>query len=172
MTLTATCSWRAARAFSALVAKVSGWGVYCCDFLLLPIASFCSVRVSCPCVDTRLTRRSKLLPSPAVSRYLPMSTNRLSFLPNPIRRKRPRRRTASRMGRRRLRAATISLRAIPTRTGITPGRCRRTGCCRGGHCSERRAKIPLLGPLGPSGPLGKRRWTWPPPRTRFWPGPG
>ena len=23
-------------------AEVSGWGVYCCDFLLLPVASYCS----------------------------------------------------------------------------------------------------------------------------------
>ena len=38
--------------------------------------------VSCPCVDTRLTRRRKLPPSPAVSGCLPMSTTRLSFLPN------------------------------------------------------------------------------------------
>ena len=62
---------------------VVGWGVYCHDFRRLPITSCCSVRVSCPCVDTRLTRRSKLPPSPAVSRCLPMSTTRLSFLPNP-----------------------------------------------------------------------------------------
>jgi hypothetical protein len=31
-------------------AKVSGWGVYCCDFLLLPIASCCS---QCPLLVVR-----------------------------------------------------------------------------------------------------------------------
>ena len=62
--------------------QVSGWGVYCqasVGFLLLPVAP----SVSCPCVDTRLTRSSKLPPSHAVSRCLPMSTTRLSLLPNP-----------------------------------------------------------------------------------------
>ena len=39
--------------------------------------------VSCPCADARLTRRSKLPPSPASSRCLPMSTTRLSFLSHP-----------------------------------------------------------------------------------------
>ena len=43
-------------------------GVYCHDFRRLPVASCRSVRVSCPCVDARLTRRSKLPPSLAVSR--------------------------------------------------------------------------------------------------------
>ena len=28
--------------FYSMMAKVSGWGVYCCDFRLLPVASCCS----------------------------------------------------------------------------------------------------------------------------------
>ena len=49
-------------------------------YLLLPVAP----SVSCPCVDARLTLRDinfhRLL---AVSRRLPMSTTRLTLLPNP-----------------------------------------------------------------------------------------
>ena len=66
--------------------KVSGWGVCCHDFRRLPIASCRSVRVSCPCVDALIHEAvnfHRLLPSPNVSRCLPMSTTRLSLLPNP-----------------------------------------------------------------------------------------
>ena len=62
--------------------KVSGWGVYCqasVGFLLLPVAP----GVSCLSVDVLQTRSSRLPPSPAVSCRLPISTTRLSFLPNP-----------------------------------------------------------------------------------------
>ena len=41
-----------------------------CYFLLLPVAP----SVFCPCLDALHTRSSKLPPSPAVSRCLPMST--------------------------------------------------------------------------------------------------
>ena len=58
--------------------KVSGWGVYCYDFLLLPIAP----SVSCSCVDALNTPNSELPPSPAVSRRLPLSAIRLSLLLN------------------------------------------------------------------------------------------
>ena len=51
-------------------AEVSGWGAYCHDFARLPITPRCSVRVSCPRVDARLTLHDinfrRLLPSPAV----------------------------------------------------------------------------------------------------------
>ena len=47
--------------------------------LLLPVAP----SVSCSCLDARLTRSSKLPPSPAVSRCLPVPTTRLSSLPAP-----------------------------------------------------------------------------------------
>ena len=47
-------------------AKVCGWGAYCCDFLLLPIAP----SVSCSCVDALNTPSSKLQLSPTVSRFL------------------------------------------------------------------------------------------------------
>ena len=57
--------------------------VYCCDFLLLPIASYCSVRISCSCLDAPHTRSSRLPPSPAVAYCLPLSTTRLSLLSNP-----------------------------------------------------------------------------------------
>jgi len=63
---------------AAMLDQVSGWGVYCDNFLLLPIAP----SVSCSCLDALYTRSSKLLPSPAVSYCLPMSTTRLSLLPN------------------------------------------------------------------------------------------
>jgi hypothetical protein len=68
---------------SQTATKVSGWGVYCCDFLLLPIA-FCCVLllpVSLLVVRRSITRTgsSKLPPSPAVSYCLPMSTTRLSY---------------------------------------------------------------------------------------------
>ena len=62
------------------------------DFLLLPIAS----GVSCPCVDALLkyiheaVNFRHLPPSPAISQCLPMSTPRLSFLPNPHRQRRRR----------------------------------------------------------------------------------
>ena len=58
-------------------AEVRGWGVYCCDFLLLPGAP----SVSCLCLDAQHTRSSKLPPSPSVSHCLPMSTTRLSYTP-------------------------------------------------------------------------------------------
>ena len=48
------------------VSKVSGWGVYCYDSLLLPIAP----SVSCSCVDALNTPSSKLPLSPTVSRFL------------------------------------------------------------------------------------------------------
>ena len=48
-------------------------------FLSLPVAP----SVSCSCLDAPYTRSSKLPPSPAVSYRLPMSTTRLSLLPNP-----------------------------------------------------------------------------------------
>ena len=57
------------------VPKVSGWGVCCCDFLLLPVAP----SVSCSCPDAPRTRSSELPPSPAVSYCLPPSTTRLSY---------------------------------------------------------------------------------------------
>ena len=60
-------------------AQVSRWWLgsllHCHDLRQLPVAP----SVSCPCVDTRLTRRSKLPSSPAASRRLPMSTTRLSY---------------------------------------------------------------------------------------------
>ena len=66
--------------------KVSGWGEYCqasVGFLLLPVAP----GVSFSSTDNLRTLRDinfRLLPlSPAVSYCLPMSTTRLSFLPNP-----------------------------------------------------------------------------------------
>ena len=50
--------------------KVRGWGVYCCAFLLLPVAS----SVSCSCLDAlntlRVTNFHCLPPSPAVSQCL------------------------------------------------------------------------------------------------------
>ena len=46
--------------------KVCGWGVYCCDFLLLPVAP----SVSCSCLDALNTPSSKLSLSPSVSRFL------------------------------------------------------------------------------------------------------
>ena len=62
-------------------AKVSGWGdVYCCDFLLLPVASCCFLllpvapSVACSCLETPYTLRDmnfrRLLPSPTVSQCL------------------------------------------------------------------------------------------------------
>jgi len=45
------------------VAKVSGWGVSCYDFLLFPITP----SVSCLCSDPLNTRSSILPPSPSVS---------------------------------------------------------------------------------------------------------
>ena len=48
------------------------------DFLLHPMAP----SVCCPCMDALLTRSSKLPPSPAFPRRLPLSTSRLSLLPN------------------------------------------------------------------------------------------
>ena len=50
-------------------AKVSGWGVYCYDFLLLPVAP----GVFCSRVDAPTTPSSTLPPSPAVSCCLPLS---------------------------------------------------------------------------------------------------
>ena len=61
------------------ILKVSGWGVYCCDFLLLPVVP----SLSCSCVHAPNTRSNTLPPSPAVSYCLPMSTTRLSLLLNP-----------------------------------------------------------------------------------------
>ena len=67
------------------LSKVSGWGVYCYDFLLLhdflllPIAP----SVSCSCSDALNTPSSELPLSPAVSLRLPMSTTRLTLLLNP-----------------------------------------------------------------------------------------
>ena len=62
--------------------KVCGWGVHCYDFLLRPAAP----SVSCSRVDASNTLRDtnfhRLLPSPAVSQCLPMSTTRRSLLPN------------------------------------------------------------------------------------------
>ena len=60
-------------------AQVSGWGVYCYDFLLLPITP----SVSCSCLDALNTPSSKLPLSPTVSHCLPMSATRLSLLLNP-----------------------------------------------------------------------------------------
>ena len=64
------------------VAKVSGWGVYCqasFDFM-------CLLACPAPCVDALHARRSILSPSSVVSYCLPyclpMSTTRLSLLPN------------------------------------------------------------------------------------------
>ena len=47
-------------------AKVCGWGVYCCDFLLLSLAP----SVSCSCLDAQHTPSSKLALSSTVSRFL------------------------------------------------------------------------------------------------------
>ena len=68
------------RATTPLPRLVVGRGVYCHDFRRLPIVASCrSVRVSCPCIDTRLAlcdiNFRRLLPSPAVSRCLPMSSH-------------------------------------------------------------------------------------------------
>ena len=50
--------------------QVSGWGVYCYDFLLLPVAP----SVSCSCLDAPYALRDinfrRLLPSPTVSQRL------------------------------------------------------------------------------------------------------
>ena len=57
-------------------AKVCGWGVYCYDFLLLPITSYyflllpITPSVSCSCVDALNTPSSKFPLSPTVSRLL------------------------------------------------------------------------------------------------------
>ena len=56
-------------------AQVCGWGVCCCNFLLILVAP----SVSCSCLDAPYTRSSKLPPSPAVSYCFPMSTTRLSY---------------------------------------------------------------------------------------------
>ena len=57
-----------------------------CCFLLLPVASCCFLLLrSClllVCRRSTHTPRHELPPSPAVSRCLPMSTTRLSLLPN------------------------------------------------------------------------------------------
>ena len=79
--------------------QVSGWEVYCCDLLLLPITSYYFLLLPvAPGVSYCLplvSRRSKYtyqqtstvscrLPlSPAVSRRLPTYTTRLKFAPQP-----------------------------------------------------------------------------------------
>jgi len=72
--LAAEARERAAGRYRRAQPKVSGGGVYCCDFLLLAAASCWSVRVSCPCVDALNTLRDidlcRLPPSPAVSQCL------------------------------------------------------------------------------------------------------
>jgi hypothetical protein len=50
----------------SFISQVCGWGVYCYDFLVLPIAP----SVSCSCVDALNTPSSILPPSPSVSRFL------------------------------------------------------------------------------------------------------
>ena len=68
------------------VLQVSGWGLYCCDFMLLPIAPYCSLLLLGLALVSRrstvYTRSSKLPPPPAVSFCLPLSTTHLSLLPN------------------------------------------------------------------------------------------
>ena len=62
--------------------KVCGWGVYCYDFLLLPVTP----SVSCSCVDALNTPSSKLPLSPTVSHRLPLSPafcNPSKFTPQP-----------------------------------------------------------------------------------------
>ena len=67
------------RFMTKMSTKVSGWGVYCCDFLLLPITP----SVSCSCVDALNTHSSELPLSPTVSLRLPLSATRRSLLLNP-----------------------------------------------------------------------------------------
>ena len=57
---------RLPRARHVVLSQVCGWGVYCYDFLLLPIAP----SVSCSCVDALNTPSSKPPLSPTVSRFL------------------------------------------------------------------------------------------------------
>ena len=54
-------------------------GVYCCDFLLLPIALCCSQCLLLVVRRSKHTPRHKLPLSHAVSYCLPMSTTRLSY---------------------------------------------------------------------------------------------
>ena len=53
-----------------VVPKVRGWGVYCCDFLLLPVDSCCSQCLLLVSRRSTHTPRHKLPPSPTVSQCL------------------------------------------------------------------------------------------------------
>ena len=71
---------------SATVDEVCGWGVYCCDFLLLPSYCFLLLPVSPARVQTPHTHAAvnvrRLLPSPTVSQYLKFY-NPSKFTPQP-----------------------------------------------------------------------------------------